>query len=71
MSCLELVSSIESLGSTNVTRVVEGGESQDFKSLFKVWPLPQATGKVYNNSRIGELFRISEHYIVIHWVVQM
>ena len=64
MCCLELVSSIESLGSTNVTRVVEGGESQDFKSLFKVRPLPQGTGKVYNNSRIGEW------HVKNHWVVQ-
>ena len=45
---------------TNVTRVVEGGEPLDFKSLFKSWPTPVATGKAYNNNRIGEC--------VGHWV---
>jgi len=39
--------------STSVTRVIEGGEPSDFKSLFKSWPAPVATGKVYNNNKIG------------------
>ena len=38
----------------NVTRVVEGGEPVDFICLFKRWPQPVATGKVYKNNRIGK-----------------
>lgn len=40
--------------STSVTRVVEGGEPSDFKCLFKSWPMPQATGKAWQNSRIAK-----------------
>ena len=39
---------------TKVTRVVEGAEPSDFKCLFRDWPQPAPTGKVYARSRIGE-----------------
>lgn len=46
--------------STSVTRVVEGGEPSDFKCLFRDWPQPPITGKVYSRNRVGKLhFSIS------------
>lgn len=41
--------------STSVTRVVEGGEPSDFKCLFRDWPQPPITGKVYSRNRVGKL----------------
>jgi hypothetical protein len=38
---------------TSVTRVVEGGESTDFKCLFRDWPQPKAEGKVYSRNSVG------------------
>ena len=40
---------------TKVTRVVEGAEPSDFKCLFRDWPQPAPTGKVYTRSRIGKM----------------
>ena len=40
---------------TKVTRVVEGAEPSDFKCLFRDWPQPAPTGKVYARSRIGKI----------------
>ncbi|XP_076459469.1 advillin-like isoform X2 [Babylonia areolata] len=39
---------------TQVTRVVEGAEPSDFKCLFRDWPQPAPTGKVYTSSRIAK-----------------
>ncbi|XP_070188427.1 advillin-like isoform X2 [Littorina saxatilis] len=39
---------------TKVTRVVEGAEPSDFKCLFRDWPQPAPTGKVYARSRIAK-----------------
>ncbi|XP_013406709.1 advillin [Lingula anatina] len=39
---------------TPVTRVIEGGEGTRFKMLFKSWPEPQASGKVYRTSKIAD-----------------
>ncbi|XP_076448458.1 advillin-like isoform X2 [Babylonia areolata] len=39
---------------TKVTRVVEGAEPSDFKCLFRDWPQPAPSGKVYTRSRIAK-----------------
>lgn len=39
---------------TKVTRVVEGSEPTDFMCLFRDWPQPVPTGKVYSRSRIAK-----------------
>ena len=39
---------------TKVTRVVENAEPSDFKCLFRDWPQPAPTGRVYARGRIGE-----------------
>lgn len=44
---------------TKVTRVVEGAEPSDFKCLFRDWPQPAPTGKVYARSRIGEIVALA------------
>ncbi|KAL8591188.1 hypothetical protein ACOMHN_057928 [Nucella lapillus] len=39
---------------TKVARVVEGAEPVDFKCLFRDWPQPAPSGKVYTSSRIAK-----------------
>lgn len=39
---------------TKVTRVIDGAEPSDFKCLFRDWPQPAPTGKVYARSRIAK-----------------
>ncbi|KAL4216978.1 hypothetical protein ACF0H5_023435 [Mactra antiquata] len=52
--------------STSVTRVVEFGEPSDFKSLFKSWPVPVATGKVVNNNKIAKTVQTNFDASTLH-----
>ena len=47
---------------TKVTRVVEEAEPAEFKCLFKDWPQPAPTGKVYTGSRIGEQYNLFDYF---------
>ncbi|XP_052812817.1 advillin-like isoform X2 [Mya arenaria] len=52
--------------STSVTRIIEGGEPSDFKSLFKSWPMPVATGKAYNNNKIAKTVQTKFDATTLH-----
>ena len=47
--------------SVRINRVVENGETADFKTIFKVWDKPLLPGqtKVYSPNRIG----LYKHYL--------
>lgn len=57
--------------STRVTRVIEGGEPSDFKCLFKSWPLPQASGKVYHNNKIAKTVQTKFDASTLHSNTQL
>ena len=40
---------------TQVSTVVQGAEPPEFQCLFADWPIPKASGKVYNKNKIGML----------------
>ncbi|XP_078324668.1 advillin-like isoform X2 [Crassostrea virginica] len=52
--------------STNVTRVVEGGEPSDFKCLFRDWPQPPITGKVYSRNRVAKTIQTKFDASTLH-----
>ncbi|XP_061189061.1 advillin-like isoform X1 [Saccostrea echinata] len=52
--------------STSVTRVVEGGEPSDFKCLFKDWPQPPITGKVYSRNRVAKTIQTKFDASTLH-----
>ncbi|XP_064597998.1 advillin-like [Liolophura sinensis] len=53
-NALGFINKKEYPSSTPITRVVQGGEPIEFKCLFKSWPQPQASGKVYIKNRIAK-----------------
>jgi len=48
---------VEKLGkharSVQITKVNEFCEATQFKQLFQTWPLPEYSGKVVSNNKIG------------------
>lgn len=52
--------------STSVTRVVEGGEPSDFKCLFRDWPQPPITGKVYSRNRVAKTIQTKFDASTLH-----
>ncbi|CAH1789863.1 unnamed protein product [Owenia fusiformis] len=51
---------------TPVTKVVEGGETTEFKAIFKSWPEPKPTGKAYNTSRIAKTIQTKFDAATLH-----
>ncbi|KAK3611747.1 hypothetical protein CHS0354_014091 [Potamilus streckersoni] len=56
---------------TSVTRVVEDGEPQDFKCLFKDWPQPPVSGKVYSRNRIAKTIQTKFDAATLHSNTQL